>query len=129
MNVLIVDGDQRIRETMADILGEMNYFVRTVCDGKQALEMLRTFKVDFIFIDMRIPGLDGIETGKKIKIIQSDAKIIIITANISGKVYENAKRARIQESLDKPIDFKLLEKIISPKEGELIVENGNFDLI
>jgi CheY-like chemotaxis protein len=112
LSILIVDDDEGIRETMTDILREKGYIVVTASNGFEALNFVESYTFDTILMDLRMPGLDGIETSKQIKIIQPAANIFMITAYISPQIYENAKEAGIQEILSKPINFKRLEEIL-----------------
>ena len=113
MSILIVDDDEGIRETMMDILSEKGFIVVTASNGFEALNLVESYTFNTILLDLRMPGLDGIETSRQIKIIQPGTIIFMITAYISPKVYADAKAAGIQEILSKPINFKQLEKILA----------------
>ncbi len=81
--VLIVDDDHGILETMADILGEMNFKVTTASNGYQAIELMKSGSFDAVVMDVRMPGIDGIETLKRIKGTRPDARVILMTAYAS----------------------------------------------
>lgn len=112
LSILIVDDDEGIRETMSDILKEKNFNVQTACNGLEALKILESESFEAILMDLRMPGLDGIETSKRIMEIKSDSKIYMISGYISQKVYEDARRIGIQAIFSKPINFNQLEKIL-----------------
>ena len=113
MSILIVDDDEGIRETMADILKEKNFDVQTARDGFEALKILKSESFNIILMDLRMPGMDGIETSKRIMEIKPDSKIFIISAYISQKVYDDAKVVGIQEIFSKPVNFTQLVKILA----------------
>ncbi|HME50872.1 MAG TPA: response regulator [Candidatus Lokiarchaeia archaeon] len=113
MSILIVDDDEGIRESMSDILREKGFIVFKASNGLEALNLVESYTFDTILVDLRMPGLDGIETSKQIKKIQPDANIFMITAYISKEIYDDAKNAGIQEILSKPVNFQQLEKILA----------------
>ncbi len=57
--ILVVDDDRDIREVTADILTTAGYSVVTACDGRQALELLRSIRPALILLDLNMPNLDG----------------------------------------------------------------------
>jgi len=113
LSILVVDDDPGIRETMADILGEMNFLVYTASDGLEALDLIDKYSIDLVLMDMRMPGLDGVETSKRIKSIHPKMRIIMITAYASPEVFDMARNAGIQEIMNKPINFQQLANILA----------------
>jgi len=78
--VLVVDDEQNIRELYKEEIEEMGYEVTLVNDGIEALAMLDKTKFDLVTLDMRMPGMDGIETLRKMKEKDSSLPVIICTA-------------------------------------------------
>lgn len=113
LSILIVDDDEGIRESMTDILREKGFIVFKASNGFEALNLVETYLFNTILMDLRMPGLDGIETSKQIKMIQPGAIIIMITAYISPQIYDVAKEVGIQEILSKPVNFQQLEQILA----------------
>jgi DNA-binding NtrC family response regulator len=110
--VLVVDDDPGILETMADILDEMNFKVSTASDGYQAIEMMKSGSYDAVMMDVRMPGIDGIETLKRIKETKPDAKVILMTAYASQDMVLAARKEGASTVLYKPIDLDKIEALL-----------------
>lgn len=77
--ILIVDDEPAIRESFSLILQD-DYNVFTVSSGEAALKKVIDTKIDLIFLDIRMPGIDGMETLKRIKDIDRSIEVIMVTA-------------------------------------------------
>ena len=111
--VLIVDDDEGMLEMMMDILSEMNFNVAVANDGFKAIEMAKEGTFDAILMDIRMPGIDGIETLKRIKHIKPFAKIILMTAFTTENNALDAQKEGASAILYKPIDFDKLENVLA----------------
>jgi CheY-like chemotaxis protein len=98
VNVLVVDDDEGIRETMGDILKEMGAHVMLASDGYIALEITKKEPVDLIMMDMRMPG--------------PKIRIILVTAYATEETFAAARHAGIQEVMYKPLDLGKLAAMI-----------------
>ena len=110
--VLIVDDDAGILETMSDILKELHFKVTVANDGFKAIELVKNGTFDAILMDIRMPGIDGVETFKRIKRIRPGSKIIFMTAYAFEELVTEAKREGATAVLYKPIDIGNLEKML-----------------
>ncbi len=110
--VLVVDDNPGILETMADILDEMNFKVSTASDGYQAIEMMKSGSFDAVMMDVRMPGIDGIETLRRIKVSKPGAKVILMTAYASEATVLAARREGASTVLYKPIDLDKIEALL-----------------
>ena len=77
--ILVVDDDPGVRESFRLIL-EDHYDVVDVHDGPRALEVVRSSQVDLVLLDIRLPGIDGIEVLERIKAIDERVEVILVTA-------------------------------------------------
>ena len=77
--VLVVDDDVGLRESLRVIL-ENDYEVLEVPDGAEALEVVRSFQVDLVLLDIRLPGMDGIAVLERLKALDEQAEVILVTA-------------------------------------------------
>jgi CheY-like chemotaxis protein len=105
MNVLVVDDDAGIRETMGDILKEMGVHATLARDGYEAIERAKREPVDLIMMDLRMPGIDGLQTSKKIRSFLPGARIVLVTAYATEETLTAAKHAGIEDVIYKPFDL------------------------
>ena len=78
--VLIVDDQYGIRILLNEVLQKEGYDTYQAANGLQALEVVQENVPDIILLDMKIPGMDGIEILKRVKALYPDMKVIIMTA-------------------------------------------------
>lgn len=77
--ILLVDDDENVRETSADMLQELGYTVRQAESGRQALEMLDKTGFDVMVTDIRMPGMSGLELSEEAGRRHRDLKIILMS--------------------------------------------------
>ena len=92
--ILIVDDEMGVRESLRLIL-KPHYEILTAADGQEALRCIQKEKIDLVTLDLKMPGLSGIDVLREIKKIKDDLEIIIITAygtptNASESIYFGA---------------------------------------
>lgn len=100
-NILVVDDEPVTRQSLSDILRLEGYAVASVPNGQAAVQYVRTHHVDLVIIDLRMPGMSGLETIQVLTQI-SDAEIILLTAYGSTESAVEALRLRIHDYLFKP---------------------------
>jgi len=100
--ILLVDDEPMIRYLCKFILTQMKIDVVEVSSGTEALEEIKTNGLpDAVYIDYRMPGMDGIQTIKEIRALYPDARTVILSA--ATDVEEEAKKAGAFGLLSKPI--------------------------
>src|SRR5437763_5130932 len=77
--ILVVDDEPGLRESFRLILDD-DYEVVDVPDGPAALDVLRSAQVDLVLLDIRLPGMDGIEVLERIKALDESVEVILVTA-------------------------------------------------
>src|SRR5947209_20133222 len=80
-NILVVDDETPIRTTMADILRRRGYEVVTAASGEEALGLIHQRPFDLLLLDLRLPGLSGLDVAQRAHEIQPDAAVIILTGH------------------------------------------------
>lgn len=113
--ILVVDDELIVRQLFKRILGK-NYEVTVAESGEDALEKFKQQKFDIAFIDVVMPGMDGIATLKAIKEIDSKTPCVIITG---FAVDEKIKEALLLNAIDyiyKPFGAKEIEAVLTKIE-------------
>ncbi|MEW6682465.1 MAG: sigma-54 dependent transcriptional regulator [Nitrospirota bacterium] len=112
--ILVVDDDPDIRKILQDRLEALRYLVVTAENGRKALEKLPQEEPDLMFLDLQMPGMDGIEVLRKLK-DHADLPIIIITA--FGTI-EKAVEAMKEGAFD------FITKPFSPDHLEIVIKKA-----
>jgi len=114
-NAIIIDDNGTIRKTLKKFLHDLGFEVLSEENGKNALELIKRLKPEFVFSDMLLPGIHGIEICKAIKNDPelSKTKVIMMSSlyhrsdTISGDM-----RCNYDAFLEKPFGFSSIEKVI-----------------
>ena len=101
-NILVVDDENVARQSLADILKLEGYNVASAPNGQAAVEYVRTHPVDLMVVDLRMPGMDGLEVIQVVNQIAPDTEIVLLTAFASTDSAVQALRLRIHDYLTKP---------------------------
>lgn len=109
--ILVVDDELGPRESLRMILKD-RYDVTTVDSGISAVEYAKLNPVDIVLLDIRMPGLDGIETLKKIKQIRPEVEVVLITAYASVDTAQEAVRYDAVDYLIKPFSRADVNKVV-----------------
>jgi two-component system response regulator AtoC len=101
--VLIVDDDAGLRESFRLIL-EDTYEVLDAADGPAALDIVRTRQVDLVLLDIRLPGMDGIQVLERLKALDEGVEVILVTAVKTVRTAVAAMKLGAFDYLTKPFD-------------------------
>jgi DNA-binding NtrC family response regulator len=109
--ILIVDDDPSVTDFLLRFLKQKGYQeVQAVDTGQKALELLKTGKdIKLIFLDVKLPGMDGIEVLRKIKELNKDAGVIMITGFPDEEIAKRAMKEGAFDYIIKPFDLAYLE--------------------
>ncbi|MDE3840342.1 two-component system response regulator [Bacillus methanolicus] len=103
--VLIVDDQFGIRILLNEVLQKEGYDTYQAANGVHALEIVTKYSPDLVLLDMKIPGMDGIEILKRIKVIDPDIRVIIMTAYGELDMIQEAKELGALTHFAKPFDI------------------------
>jgi len=125
IRILIVDDELIVRQSLQSWFQEEGYSVDTVESGKEALEKLTQSEWDIFLLDIKMPGMDGLELQQKIKEIHPSASIIIMTAYASVETAVEAMKQGAYDYIVKPFDPDDLEHLIrnATERRQLVSEN------
>lgn len=123
--ILIVDDEKIVRESLYHWFIEENYLVDTAEDGESALIKYTKEKYDLLLVDMKMPGMSGLDLLTKIKAIDKDAIIILITAFSSVPTAITALKNGAYDYVTKPVDPDELAHLVKRalEQRALKIEN------
>lgn len=118
-DILVVDDNKDLANSIKSLLSFKNYNVTTAFDGREALDKIKSHKFNLILMDIRMPNMNGIEAVKKIKDINPDLFIVMMTGEAGDDEVENALHEGGYAILRKPFSpDKLLKSISWFREAE-----------
>ncbi len=123
--ILIVDDEKIVRESLFHWFEEDGYFVDTAEDGETALRKFDKDKFDLLLVDMKMPGISGLDLLKKVKEIDKETIVILITAFASVPSAITALKDGAYDYVTKPVDPDELAHIVQKalEQKALKVEN------
>ncbi len=107
--ILIVDDEEGIRESLSGIFEDEGYEVVTAASGEEALDIITEHMPYIIFLDVWLPGMDGLETMSKVKELDNDIPVIVISGHGNIELAVKAIRLGAYDFLEKPLS---LEKVL-----------------
>jgi len=122
-SILIVDDDVGICETLSDIMEVMGYHTAFALDGYEAIQKVKDVVFDVILMDIKMPGINGVETFKQIKKVRPEIAVVMMTAYAVEDLIGEALREGAYGVLYKPFD---MERMIGLLEG---IKGGGFVLV
>jgi two-component system, NtrC family, response regulator HydG len=115
--VLVVDDEEDICRNLADILGDVGYRVDTTCDGAVAIEMVRRTAYDVALLDLKMPGVSGLDLCQAIRAIRPATVPILVTAFASVAAAAAARQAGVWQIVSKPANLPALLGLIEEAAG------------
>lgn len=113
--VFIVEDDQDFAESLAEVLEVHGYDVTIASSGEEAIERFRVEDFDITFMDVRLPGKNGVESFLEVRHFKPDAKVVMMTGYSVPQLLDEAVRKGAWAVLHKPFDMdqvlRLVEKI------------------
>ncbi|MDQ0496081.1 MULTISPECIES: response regulator [Paenibacillus] len=103
--VLIVDDQNGIRILLMEVFGSEGYETFQAANGKIALEIVEKEPPDLVLLDMKIPGMDGLEILKHLKAMNPDIKVIMMTAYGELDMIKEATELGALMHFTKPFDI------------------------
>ncbi len=126
-NILIIDDERSIRNTLKEILEYENNKVEAIESGKQAIELIKKQEFDIVFCDIKMPEIDGIEVLKEIHSIKPEMPIIMISGHGNIETAVEAIKLGAYDFIQKPLDLNRILVTIknATEKTELISETKN----
>ncbi|MBC8018868.1 MAG: response regulator [Verrucomicrobia bacterium] len=124
--VLVVDDDRRMVKTICDILRVKGHDPHPAYCGEEAVLKAGEELFDCVLMDLKMPGIDGVEALKRIREVAPDLPVVLMSANASENQAEEASRHGAYAVLTKPIDLQIVLSFLAllrKEESILIVDD------
>jgi len=112
IRVLLVDDEDVFRDTLAKVLRKRGINVAGAASGDECLTLLRARDFDVVVLDLKMPGIDGLETLHRIEAIRPAAKVVMLTGHGTVHAGLEAMKARAFDFLLKPVPADRLVEVI-----------------
>src|SRR5512146_352788 len=129
MKILVVDDDRRIVKTTCDILKIKGHEPIAAYSGEEGVEKVRSEAPDCVLMDIKMPGINGVEALKRMKQIVPALPIVLVRAYATDDVVQEAKRAGAYAVLSKPLNFPMILSFLAllRKEESILVVDDDPD--
>jgi DNA-binding NtrC family response regulator len=128
ISILIVDDEDSVRDSLFNWFIEDGYHVECAENAKKALSMLENEEFDIILADIKMPGMDGLEMLRRIKLLKSDAIVIVMTAFATVDTAVQALKDGAFDYVTKPFDPDDLSHLIRNASKQIVLTEENDNL-
>ncbi len=110
--LLLVDDNAEFLDSTKDVLEDAGYLVMTAANGEEALSLVREQAFEIILMDIKMPGLNGLETFIKMKEQNTEVRVILFTAYSMNELIQKALHEGVYDVLYKPLEMPRLLRLI-----------------
>lgn len=110
--ILVVDDEANMRTTLADILADEGYDVTTAGDGWEAINLCSESSFDVVLMDVRMPGMDGVEAFRRLREHNDEARVILMSAYSVDHLKQSALEEGAIAFLPKPLNVENVVKLV-----------------
>jgi DNA-binding NtrC family response regulator len=118
IRILLIEDEDDLRDALEVILGHAGYLVTSVANGEAALEQARGGEFAMAVTDYRMPGLDGLETMRRLKEMDPSLRFLVVTAYATPDIEDEFRRLGAFAQIRKPFELSellaLLDKALQP---------------
>ena len=125
VSILIVDDEESVRDSLYNWFIEDGYEVECAENAKKALSILELKKMDIILADIKMPGMDGLEMHRRIRSLNKDSIVIIMTAFASVTTAVQALKDGAYDYITKPFDPDDLSHLIRNASSQIVLKDEN----
>ena len=111
--ILVVDDEAPIREVLTEYFTTEGYAVEVATSGIEALTAIRSRRADLVLLDVRMPGLDGVQVLRRIRELDDSVPVIMVTANEDVGLAKETLKLGAFDYIAKPFDFEYLDRAVA----------------
>src|SRR5262244_1638024 len=111
--ILVVDDEAPVREVLTEYFSTEGYAVEAAGSGVEALTAVRGGRADLVLLDVRMPGLDGVQVLRRIREIDDRVPVIMVTANEDVGLAKETLKLGAFDYVAKPFDFDYLDRAVA----------------
>lgn len=126
--VLIVDDEEGVRAALAQLLTFEEYEVKAVASGREGLAMYESWRPQLVFLDVKMAGIDGLETLKRLRALDPTAIVVMISGHASLSDAVEATHLGAYDILEKPLDTDRILVTLRNAIGHLTLQEENLRL-
>jgi CheY-like chemotaxis protein len=112
LHILVVDDEQSICLLLQDVLSRFGHTVTTCQDGAAGLDLAQEHQFDLVFLDIRMPGMGGLEVLQRLRQLQPEATFVMITGFAKDDIIDEALQSGASACLCKPFSLSQVKKLL-----------------
>jgi len=112
MSILVVDDEQSICMLLHDVLIHFGHSVETRQDGEKAVALAHEQRFDLVFLDIRMPGMNGVDTLKALRQVQPEATFVMITGYAHDDIVDECLNSGASDCLCKPFSLTQVTELM-----------------
>ena len=116
--ILVIEDEVSLAKNIRTYLKRFGHDVQCATTAGEGLKLFQSFAPDVVLLDLRLPDVDGLELLPKLRAVDPDAKIVLITAHGNVQVAVDAMKAGAWDYLSKPVILSDLKRLIDKASGE-----------
>ena len=117
IRALVVDDEERVRYFLEETLRRIGHVVVTAPSGEAALDLLRDTSFDVAVVDLKMPGMDGLQVIRQLMKIQPELKCVLLTGHGAAENPEQGRQCGASDCMMKPIDIDVLTQTLRDVAG------------
>ena len=129
LKVLLVDDEKEFVESLSERLKLRNVEAQVAFDGEQALEAIKREKPDVMVLDLRMPGIDGIDVLRKVRQSDPGMEVVILTGHGTDKDEEQVLKLGASALLKKPVDIDQLTRTFRKEKLKVLLVDDEKEFV
>ena len=130
--ILVVDDDELSRRMMKILLSREGHQVELAANGMEAVEAIKSQKFDIVFMDLQMPGMDGIETSQKIRKWENGGLrtfIVALTASYLPELGQELFEAGMDNYLSKPFELEHIQRMLKYRSEAILAAASPVEIL